>query len=151
MGAIGMSPNTGKYFPKEGERHPNLIEHERIVQLLIDSSYLEWGADEEGEYSLMISKKKPQLRSDLPKSISLSVEWGYELHSVSIGIKQWAEILAGHEKSIESEGWYEGTSFSVRWSFNSGEMHSLVVTYGDDGATGHEGDITDGYIHEEKS
>jgi hypothetical protein len=146
-----MNPNAGKYFPKNGERHPNVIEHERVAKLLIEAGYLAWQSDEDadGDYVLTLPAKRSRAKIVLPKTICYSVEWGYELHSVNIQPRTWATILAGEEVALRSRGWYEGTSFPVRWHFNYGEAHSLCVTYGDDGGTGYEGDVTDGYICEE--
>ncbi len=145
-----MNPNAGKYFPKNGERHPNVVEHERIAQMLVESGYLKWEKNADGEYVLSLPGRSMKPSMPPQGGVSFSVEWGYELHSVSIAMSDWAAILAGEEKSMESEGWYEGTSFPVWWSFNHGEHHSLYVTYSDDGLTGFEGDITDGYICEER-
>lgn len=145
-----MNPNAGKYFPKPGERHPNLVEHERIAEMLVAEGFLKWEANEDREYVLCLPRRFPKVSQSLPSKVSLGVEWGYELHSVSIRIRDWAAILAGEGKSMKSKGWYEGTSFPVHWSFNSGEPYSLYVSYGDDGLTGFEGEITDGYIHEER-
>jgi hypothetical protein len=145
-----MNPNAGKYFPKDGERHPNVVEHERIAQMLVETGYLKWETNTDGEYELCLPRQVPKSTKKLPAKVSLSVEWGYELHSVSIRIRDWAAILGGDERSLKSKGWYEGKSFPVWWSFNHGEHHSLYVSYGKEGSTGFEGDITDGYISEER-
>lgn len=144
-----MNPNAGKYFSKDGERHPNILEHERIAQLLVEEGYLKWEQDGEGEFSLHLAPRHPKRSSRVPKSISFSVEWGYELHSVSIPIAKWAAILAGEALSFKSVGWYEGKKFPVWWSFSCDDRHSVYVSYGDEGLTGFEGDITNGYISEE--
>ena len=144
-----MNPNAGKYFPKDGERHPNVVEHERIAHLLVEEGYLKWEQDGVGEFALRLARRPHKRPSRVPKRISFSVEWGYELHSVSIPISKWAAILAGEEVSMKSVGWYEGTRFPVFWSFSCGETHGVYVSYGDEGLTGFEGDITDGYISEE--
>ena len=124
-----MNPSAGKYFPKDGERHPTLVEHERIAKLLIDAGYLAWHPDEDadGDYVLTLPAKRSRATIALPKAISFSVEWGYELHSVNVRSRTWATILAGEKMTLNSRGWYEGTSFSVRWYFNHGEAHSLFV------------------------
>ena len=44
---------------------------------------------------------------------------------------------------VKSVGWYEGKSFECRWHFDTDAEHSLVVSYGDDGADGFVGSILD--------
>ena len=88
---------------------------------------------------------------DLPlgrHGVDVSVSWGYELHSVKIGIKKWKQIRAGEAVMVKSIGWYEGKSFQCRWYFDLAEEESLVVCYGTEGAEGFVGRIRDAIIEE---
>jgi hypothetical protein len=86
------------------------------------------------------------------KSVTLMVEWGYEVHSLTIGPRNWAKIQAGKEWGTGGETYYyEGERFSCYWDFNCrGEPGSLIVSYGNDGGEGYCGkwanvDITEHY------
>ena len=80
--------------------------------------------------------------------VEVSVEWGYELHSVEIGPRIWSQIKEGEKKVIESVGYYEGDEFDVSWCFNCDPENTLIVAYGDDGGTGFIGNIEDAMISE---
>jgi hypothetical protein len=73
--------------------------------------------------------------------VTVSVEWGYELHSIEIGPRKWMRISNGEEVTIDSVGYYEGEEFSVSWCFNTDPQDTLIVTYGDDGGMGFVGKI----------
>jgi hypothetical protein len=47
---------------------------------------------------------------------------------------------------VKSVGWYEGQSFECRWYFDLNAENTLIVSYGDDGADGFIGNITDASI-----
>ena len=74
-------------------------------------------------------------------TVTISVEWGYEMHSLTMNYDQWASIQAGEEKYIGGEGFhYEGEFFYDGWTFNTPTAGNLLVTY-DDGGVGYEGSI----------
>jgi hypothetical protein len=86
------------------------------------------------------------------KSVTLTVEWGYELHSLTIGPRVWQKIKAGKEWGTRGKTYYyEGERFGCYWSFNGrGKPGSLVVSYGNDGGEGYVGswsgaDITENF------
>lgn len=98
------------------------------------------------------SGKPPKL-----KSVTLMVEWGYEIHSVTIGPRNWQKIQAGKAWGTNGETYdYEGERFTCYWDFNCrGGPGSLLVGYGNDGGEGYVGkwadvDITEEY-HSPKS
>ena len=84
----------------------------------------------------------------------MSVEWGYEIHSVTIGPRCWKKIQEGKEWGTGGETYYyEGERFSCYWDFNCrGEPGSLIVSYGNDGGEGYCGkwanvDITEQLVN----
>lgn len=90
-------------------------------------------------------------KSPLPKGrhgVTVTVSWGYELHSVKIGAARWRRIRRGEAVLVRSKGWYEGKSFPCFWLFDDNAEYSLVVNYGNDGGTGFNGDIRDATIEE---
>lgn len=99
-------------------------------------------------------KPTPDASGKLPKlkSVTFMVEWGYEMHSVTIGPRNWKKIQEGKEWGTGGETYYyEGERFSCYWSFNCrGEPGTLIVSYGNDGGEGYCGkwadvDITEHY------
>ena len=80
--------------------------------------------------------------------VTVSVSWGYELHTLTIGSARWRKIRHGVPIIARSRGWYEGKSFPCQWSFDLNEEYSLVVTYGEDGSEGFAGKLSDAIIHE---
>jgi len=84
------------------------------------------------------------------KSVTLSVEWGYDTHSVTIGPRNWQKIQAGKAWGARGETYYyEGERFSCYWDFNGrGEPGSLIVSYGNDGGEGYCGDWEDADVTE---
>ncbi len=67
-----------------------------------------------------------------PKThVQVTATWGNDdvESSIKLSQKQWAAIEAGAEHEARAWAWYEGTRFSVRWSFRDG----LVSIDGPDG------------------
>ncbi len=96
--------------------------------------------------------EKPVAKTGKLKSVTLMVEWGYEIHSITIGPRNWKKIQEGKEWGTGGETYYyEGERFSCYWDFNCrGEPGSLIVSYGNDGGEGYCGkwasvDITENY------
>jgi hypothetical protein len=80
--------------------------------------------------------------------VTVTVSWGYELHSVRIGAARWRRIRRGELVIARSRGWYKGKSFPCRWYFDLNEETSLVVNYGNDGGEGFVGKISHATIDE---
>ena len=103
-----------------------------------------------GSFGESRQPKRPSGGKTVPKtgklkSVTLSVEWGYEIHSLTIGPRNWAKIQAGKKWGAAGETYYyEGERFGCYWSFNDrGEPGSLIVSYGNDGGEGYCGDWAD--------
>lgn len=80
----------------------------------------------------------------------LSVEWGYEVHSLTIGARDWARIKAGEELSLQGEEYaYDGEMFKCGWHFNGDGPGSLIVNYCPVG--GNAWNTGDGYVGTWKS
>lgn len=61
---------------------------------------------------------------------TISVEWGYENHSITLTAKNWAKIKAGKPHGQRGEGYiYESTFFWDHWSFGGGMDGDLKVSY----------------------
>jgi len=77
------------------------------------------------------------------------VEWGYELHSITLIPRNWRKVKSGKPLSIRGKGYYyDGEFFWDYWTFSGGISGELIVTYGDDGGTGFEGNLFDAEIRE---
>lgn len=69
--------------------------------------------------------------------VTIGVEWGYDMHTISMPFERWLRVLGG-ELYIQSERYnYEGNVSKAQWRFNG---RQLEVTY-DDGGTGWEGGL----------
>ena len=80
------------------------------------------------------------------KEISISVEIGYELRTVSLSETEWTRVQSGDVLLKEVVDYYEGEEFTYVFHFNT-ELHqgnSLVVTYED--ADGFIGNIEDAIL-----
>ncbi len=80
-------------------------------------------------------------------TVKLSIEWGYEVHSLEMPMERWLRLCDGKVSSARSRGFYEGCSFWNYWTFRLGEEDSLTVTYGEDGGTSYEGPIEHATLH----
>ena len=70
----------------------------------------------------------------------MTVNWGYENHSLQLTPRRWAQVVAGKRVSIRGKGYpYEGESFWDYWLFNGDGKGSLNVGYGNDGGEGRSG------------
>jgi hypothetical protein len=83
---------------------------------------------------------------------TISVEWGYENHSITLTAKNWAKIKAGKPHSQRGAGYmYESIFFWDYWSFGGGMDGELKVGYSskDEGyGGGFEGKLSDAEIRE---
>jgi hypothetical protein len=89
------------------------------------------------------------------KNVSISVEIGYELRSVTLTQSEWSAVQAGKPLSKEVQEPYEEKLFVYKFSFNGGEQLNvnLCVTYreeGEDwaGGEGFMGMIEDALVNE---
>ena len=80
---------------------------------------------------------------------TVTVEWGYELHSITLTPKNWARVKSGKPLRLRGKGYrYDGEFFWDYWWFAGGLEGHLVVTYGQDGGTGFGGTLSDAMIEE---
>ena len=80
---------------------------------------------------------------------TITVEWGYELHSIALGPEHWRLIKSGKVLSVRGKGYdYEGEFFSDYWTFSGGVGGSLLVRYGEDGGVGYEGILNPSMVEE---
>lgn len=79
---------------------------------------------------------------------TISVSWGNDVAvSIRLSPKNWAKIKAGKPLRIRGKGYrYEDEFFWDYWSFGGGLRGSLMVTYGDDGAVGFDGPLSEARI-----
>ena len=60
---------------------------------------------------------------------TITVEWGYECHSIMLTARNWARMKAGKPLRIRGKGyWYEGEHFWTYWDFTGGLDGGLVVS-----------------------
>jgi hypothetical protein len=80
---------------------------------------------------------------------TISVEWGYEQHSITLTPRNWAKVKSGKELFIRGKGYrYEVEFFWDYWHFAGGMEGKLEVWYGDDGGLGFDGQLRDADIME---
>jgi hypothetical protein len=80
---------------------------------------------------------------------TITVNWGYENHSITLTPRNWAAIRAGRSHSQRGAGYqYEAEFFWDYWSFAGGLDGELEVGYGDDGGQGFVGRLSDAKIEE---
>lgn len=68
--------------------------------------------------------------------VSIGVEWGYDMHDLTLRLADWIDVLNGKSFSKQTTYYYEGERFVATWSFDISTDSELEVTYGDDGGTG---------------
>jgi hypothetical protein len=60
----------------------------------------------------------------------ISVEWGYEIHSITLTARNWSRVKAGKPLRIRGQGyWYDGEHFWDYWAFAGGMEGRLIVSY----------------------
>ena len=80
---------------------------------------------------------------------TITVEWGYEEHSITLTPRSWAAIKAGRAHSQRGEGYeYEGEFFWDYWRFLGGQDPEVEVDYGEDGGQGFLGNLSDTLVEE---
>lgn len=65
--------------------------------------------------------------------VVISVEWGYDLHNISISLEQWIRVLNGEVYQVSRPYYYEGERFTGNWYFDINANDQLTVTYDDAG------------------
>jgi hypothetical protein len=79
----------------------------------------------------------------------ISVEWGYEIHSIVLIPRNWTKVKARKPLTIRRKGYdYEGQFFWDYWVFGGGLDGSLEVCYSDLITFGFTGDLSDADISE---
>jgi hypothetical protein len=78
----------------------------------------------------------------------IAVEWGYDVHEVTLTPRNWSRVKRGHNLRIRSVGYYEGASQWEYWNFGGGLNGELIVEYGNDGGQGFIGRLSDAMIEE---
>jgi hypothetical protein len=82
--------------------------------------------------------------------MTITVEWGYEAHSITLTPRNWARVKSRKELFIRGKGYYyEGEFFWDYWNFTGGLEGDLIVSYGNHGdysATGFDGKLRDADI-----
>jgi hypothetical protein len=85
----------------------------------------------------------------MARAATITVEWGYELHSLPLTPRNWSRIKRGRPLTIRGKGYYyDAEFFWDYWSFGGGLDGSLRVEYGDDAGVGFEGSLSDAMIQE---
>lgn len=72
--------------------------------------------------------------------VVVGVEWGNDMHELSLSLEQWIRILGGASWNADRPYLYEGDRFIGTWSFDG--RRGLEVTY-DDAGVGWDGEIDD--------
>jgi hypothetical protein len=80
---------------------------------------------------------------------TITVEWGYELHAITLTTRNWRKVKAGKPLRIRGKGYgcCEGFFWDY-WAFNEREVGSLLVEYGNDGGVGYIGGLSDASVEE---
>jgi len=96
------------------------------------------------------SRKKPKPEKNIGGA-TITVEWGYDLHSITLTERNWRRVKAGKPLSIRGKGYhYEGEFFWDYWQFSTTSKGSLLVGYGEDCGVGFDGELKDADIEEIK-
>jgi len=80
---------------------------------------------------------------------TITVDWGYESHSITLTARNWSLVKSGKPLEIRGKGYdYEEQFFWDYWYFGGGLEGSLDVSYGDDGGQGFIGKLSDAEVSE---
>jgi hypothetical protein len=75
--------------------------------------------------------------------ITLTIDYGYDLHSVEVNRDDWERVLSGESVSLAGQGFHvEGAREDDHWSFNSPKPGDLEVG-GEDGRQIFVGSVAD--------
>jgi hypothetical protein len=79
-------------------------------------------------------------------SVTITVDYGYDIHSVTFSRQNYDRIAAGKKVAIKGQGFYlDGLRVQDFWVFNRDEPGSLYVGYEDAGEI-YIGNIDDGEV-----
>ena len=82
---------------------------------------------------------------------TITVEWGYESHSITLTPRNWAKIKSGAPHRQRGKGYYCGPEFFWDyWVFGGGMDGDLTVDYGNDGGQGFVGKLRATEIQEHR-
>jgi hypothetical protein len=82
---------------------------------------------------------------------TITVEWGYDDHSITLTPRNWDAIKAGRPHSQRGAGYYYGAEFFWDyWQFSGGLDGDLTVDYGRDGGQGFTGKLRAAEIQEHR-
>lgn len=77
-----------------------------------------------------VSAQQKSGRGQMGMRATISVEWGYEEHSITLTRRNLIHVRAGRPLRIRGKGYrYDGKFFWDYWEFNTRSNGSLVVTY----------------------
>ena len=75
--------------------------------------------------------------------ITLTIDYGYDLHAVEVNRDDWDRVLSGESVSLAGQGFYvEGVREDDHWSFNAPKPGDLEVG-GEDGRQIFVGSVAD--------
>ena len=81
-------------------------------------------------------------------SAKISVEWGYDIHTITLTPRNWSKVKRGNRLRIRAPGFSEEGFQWEYWSFSGGVQGDLIVEYGSNGGTGFIGKLSDAEIEE---
>ncbi len=80
---------------------------------------------------------------------TITVEWGYDDHSITLTPRNLAAVKAGRPHSQRGAGYHYGAEFFWDyWAFSGGLDGDLTVDYGSDGGQGFTGKLRTAAIQE---
>jgi hypothetical protein len=86
--------------------------------------------------------------------VTIGVEWGDDLHEVTLSMTHWVEIISGWGYDTRTSYYYEGARFTANWGFSmDNDQPYLEVSYygkDDDGGTGWRGKLRSGHLYDGK-
>jgi hypothetical protein len=97
-------------------------------------------------HSTVIIDRHVDREKQAQRPISVSVEWGYDLHHCPMSRRTWSRIVAGKAVLRKEPYWYEGERYTGEWHFNHRGRGTLLVTY-DDGGVGFDGVLAEAYVY----
>lgn len=158
----GEDPDTGRrrwldWAKSDGLKTPSqvmgaILDNAQLLDVEIDwVAMLPLIATVDWLTAAVIAEKVGQAIPTLPKTedllaqrsfrsfgrVRIDVEWGYDLHDLSMTLERWLSILGGRPYRTEKKYWYEGAQYTGCWHFKD---RQLEVTY-DDGGVGWIGDL----------
>lgn len=119
------------------------LDSERFHQHLRDSDYL--FGHEQGSLTKETILRLWANRLLPKRPIVVAVDWGNEPHDCPMSEQTWRRICKGKPVRRVVFYRYEGKRYRSEWSYNSGEIGTLVVNY-DDNGVGFDGELEDARI-----